>query len=377
MLRASPPLRSDRALKRRAGAASLIIVALLLSGCGAEAASTPRSPERRQGAKPAESNPRERFAELQRSVRDFESKAPDARIVAQALKALADTLQIAGESQASKLDNVRVLARNLGGSSDAERQSALFKDALSDALEVLLKQEPPGAQREEYEAAVAALGRTLEAVRRERPLLEQRERVREALRAAANASFLRRGLAAPFDASELTDVVNVQSVRVELDDARAEVLELGQLSWDRATAAAGRALSSLADALTAADCERRLRGTIGGVRFEAARLSDSGGVGLQQAAWIKTGLSNALDALDRLAPAQEGGYQASSVTADARKSVAAISEQQSFVFQRAGIQDAYRATLNALLLRLRLDACSQREMTQRAPLRESDGPDRE
>jgi hypothetical protein len=137
------------------------------------------------------------------------------------------------------------------------------------------------------------------------------------------------------------------SLEVEVAEARADVLRLGQTNWTDARAAAAQALASLADAVAAADGSGAQRERISIIRFQAERMRRTDAVALGQAEWIKIALTAALDALDAALPErrealirwQEG----------ARSALGSIRSGRSVTFQRAAVQDAFRTTVNVFV----------------------------
>ena len=124
-----------------------------------------------------------------------------------------------------------------------------------------------------------------------------------------------------------------------------DVSVLATARWGNARAAAARALSSLAQVIAIADRHSQCKRQISDMRLQIERLENTSALAFGQSQWIKSGLTAALDAFDRL-------YSAASAdvlewSAAARRAVAGINDKESLGFQRATIQDGFRATVDA------------------------------
>jgi hypothetical protein len=143
------------------------------------------------------------------------------------------------------------------------------------------------------------------------------------------------------------------SVELEVEKARAMVLELGRARWTSGRLAASQALSALADVLVAADASGGVVAQVRELRFQAERLSRTDTSSLGEAGWVKKALTAALHGLNRLGG--EERVASSKWGPAARAAVASIEERSSINLQRAAVQDAFRATIDAFAAELLAD----------------------
>jgi hypothetical protein len=189
----------------------------------------------------------------------------------------------------------------------------------------------------------------VEAIDGDGPLHEQQASIASAFRAATDTVFIASGGEAPFGEAEAgkPDTSGVASLEDAVDAARAEVLTLGQTDWMQTRQATARTLIALANVVAAADRREVLGHKVSDIRFQAERIRYADTLTFGRAAWIKAGLSAALDALEELRLMDD---QRLSVWARAaRRAVASIEERDSLSFQRAAVQDAFRATIDAFV----------------------------
>ena len=222
-----------------------------------------------------------------------------------------------------------------------------MKEGLTAALRALDQTGTVPNRQQEYYQALATLRKTTEALgAANASALERRTIVASAFRAATDALALAQGGEPPFAESENApqDAAPALSREAQLEEARAEVLKLGQTRWVNAPLAASRALQSLAD-LIAVQADPRLDKQIAVIHFNAQRLRRKDTNKFGSAGWIKEALSSTLDALDSVAAGLEN--QVSPFVQPARRAVAGIQERDSLSFQRAAVQDACRATVDA------------------------------
>jgi hypothetical protein len=143
----------------------------------------------------------------------------------------------------------------------------------------------------------------------------------------------------------------------QMRDHVGRLLELvGALARERDRAAAhnttAEALHTLADAIDVAPApfdRARVAGLAAGVRSEAARLARTDPISLNRADLAKAGLLAAARALAELATPSSGSALAELVT-NAHDAARAIDVNSPFVFERARIQDAFRAAADAFLV---------------------------
>ncbi|HSK02656.1 MAG TPA: hypothetical protein VK932_15500 [Kofleriaceae bacterium] len=122
--------------------------------------------------------------------------------------------------------------------------------------------------------------------------------------------------------------------------------------WGAARDAAAAALRAIADAVAVAPAavdRARVARLAGAVQAEAAQLADTDPTSLERADLTRAGLLAATAALEELAAPPEGSLLAR-LLAHARDAARAIDVHSPFVFERAQIQDAFRATADAYLV---------------------------
>jgi hypothetical protein len=144
------------------------------------------------------------------------------------------------------------------------------------------------------------------------------------------------------------------------DQLRERVVRLLELvaslarerDWATARDTAADALRALADAIDVAPAEldrARVAGLAEAVRSEAARLARTDETSLQRSDLARAGLLAAARALEELAAPAAGSILAR-LLANARDAASAIDVHSPFIFERARIQDAFRATADAYLV---------------------------
>jgi hypothetical protein len=319
-------------------------IVLVCSACGHDAlppAVAPQTPEQRPLAS---ARSLERLATSVGELEDATGSPPQ--------QALARVLQKVGDAMEplSHATNLRVqeVAQRLAGSPAASLSHAgLLKQALTLVLQSLITTPSPPGRETEYRSALRTLRASTQAIDDLVTLQNQQPKTLAAVHAAADAVFLARGGEAPFGEAERVaePPAPIGSFEVELERARDGVSKLAQTGLTRSTAAAGDALAALGDLVVSADRCKRLGPQASEIRFEAERLERADPTQFGQAGWIRSGLESALDALLRLGG--NAGDPASTWIRVARRAVTNIDEQTSISFQRAAIQDAFRATVDA------------------------------
>jgi len=302
----------------------------------------------------------------------------DPRASSAALSKLADSLSLLTGISVPALLRVRRAAESLGslsGATDgldnvpsAESVSVTGKRqpietvhaGLVAAQQTLMAQSGSG----KYESAVTALGDLVAAMPSERDLAARCQSAISAFHAACDAVFVGLNVEPPFRDTEPDVSVrrSFTSMAAGVEPARAAVVSLGNAKWPHARERAVEALRLFAAMLSAADCRELFASEISSLRFQAERLSQNDTLSFRYSRWIKQGLSDALDALDR---AQQAPPSAAATdkpgeptrttaaepwTRSARAAVANIASDQLFGLQRAPIQDGFRATLDALVI---------------------------
>ena len=228
----------------------------------------------------------------------------------------------------------------------------MVKEGLVIALRALVTATAPAGRQAEFQRAIGIFGKAVDVLNDDHPLLEERAITAAAFRAVTDAVFVSRDGEPPFGEANVGGPEDpsspTASLEEELKDARADVLMLGRTKWTNAPVASSRALSSLADVVVAAERSNganNLDSQISNVRFQSERLRRSDSLG-GQGGWVKMGLVNALDAFDAI---YVGCEQAFPWSRSARRAVAGIEERDSLTFQRAAVQDAFRATVGAFV----------------------------
>jgi hypothetical protein len=273
-------------------------------------------------------------------------------MLGRALRALADAIELLGELDGSAAAELRAAAGSIEGSPSSSGSSAsspaeAVEAGLRSVLQTLLVKKSPAGQEQGYHRTISALRRAVDRVRPELPVREQAASLGAALRAATDAVLIARAAEPAFGAGEAEALSPpaVGPIADELEQAREDVLALGATRWTGARRAAARALSSLADVIESADRSRAQRAKVSEGRFQAERLRSTDALVFGQAGWAKAGLRAALDALDALGIGGERFI--ADWTEPARQAVAGINEGDGFTFQRAAVQDGFRATLDA------------------------------
>ena len=132
-----------------------------------------------------------------------------------------------------------------------------------------------------------------------------------------------------------------------LEKASPAGRELAKSSGQDAAEKASIVLYSIADAIESIPgASNRVPAQLTEVRFEAKRLHRSDRLSFSLAHWIKEGLTAALAALESLIRQSD---PSAFWIAQARSSITAIDAKSGLTFQRAVVQDAVRATLDAFI----------------------------
>jgi hypothetical protein len=287
--------------------------------------------------------------ELETAVNAFLAAPGDpshARLVT-SLHALARAMRELAEARPAA-DSVDAGATRLQRSEAQSLEHAdTVREAMASSLRGLTQAKVPEDVTAAYEQQLAALGRAVQAIRPKQPLLEQRESVAAALRAASNAVFLASGLGPVYPGTPgQPQPAQPRSFAAQLADARQDVAALGRADWQKANQAAGQALFAFAGLLQTAPggaAERDRNAAV--LRLQARRLTQADQPGFGPPGWVKQGLQAALDGLLGLPAASQPALgpwlQA------ARGAVAAVDAEKPLTFQRAPVQDAFRTIVDA------------------------------
>jgi hypothetical protein len=319
-----------------------LLLAWAALACGAPPASqAPQdaAPRARPLRDPAESLER-----LETSVTEVESASVPlaGRQLADAVRALA--LSLEPLSHAGRLRMETLAGRMAGAPVRSLPQSGLLREALSVLLDTLVGVETTRSTDDRYRALLRRVAETREGLDELLLLDDQRPALAGALRAAANAVFLARGGEPPFDDAGPTtrEGTKLGPFAEQLAQARRDVALVARISLTGSRLASARALASLADMIEVADTQRQLTQQIGEVRFQATRLERGPETALGRAGWIRAGLQAAVDALRVVNAGRRSPW-----IDEAQRAVAGIDEKSASSFQRAAIQDALRATVDA------------------------------
>lgn len=335
---------------------AIAVAMIVLTNCAATRCppafitATRADSEHRHRARATKSRePLERLAE---SVEALDCDAPglDFQATSAVLANLADSLDLRTQVLDTRPQKIRDAARALASSDPHSPPLETLRDALASALSSLLAAPGPLERQQEYRVAVEVLSHSFDALRATDESAAGCESAIRALRAATDATFLALHGDPPFGEGETKreDPHPLSSMRDGLESASASVLALGQAKWRHAREPAARSLLSFAEMAAAGDCTGNAVKAVEHIRFEAERLTRSDALSFGQPGWIKSGLVAALDALDALeSPAQQ---RTPSITSAARRAVGSIDTHELLGFQRAAIQDAFRATLDAFAI---------------------------
>ncbi|MDQ3338326.1 MAG: hypothetical protein M4D80_24435 [Myxococcota bacterium] len=256
--------------------------------------------------------------------------------------ALAHALESAVVNETFAGDTVRELASKLGRSPATYGDDGkLVHEAFTSVLATLAASSSPSSTTVEYRRALSALASAVEALGDGKGLMDHADEI-VAFRSSTDAVYLLGGHGAPFHQAAETGAERaegLQSYEAEVGEARRDVAELARTSWPQAHIAAARALRSLADAVELIEpCGPSSDAAT--VRFEARRMRWTRGAGVLQTRSIETGLTVILDVLERVKT-----RASTPATEAARVALANVNPSGSLAFQRAAVQDAFRATM--------------------------------
>ena len=143
-------------------------------------------------------------------------------------------------------------------------------------------------------------------------------------------------------------------------EVRATVRKLASANYPDERSSVTKALTAFADCVAQApDKPDEVARLVGEVRRETKRIREASSVEPKLAGWIKSALIAVVDAIDAL-PVDRGDYDATWVT-PARRAAGAIEGDEALVFQRAPIQDAFRAAADAMVVAARATVTAGRK----------------
>lgn len=199
--------------------------------------------------------------------------------------------------------------------------------------------------------AYAAAHRSLSRVSGTDPLRFQLDKIAAVMRSLANLEAFTRGFDAVFiPVYELADV-GYRAADLEQRVSRANEL-VAALGAERHTGLAGakaaNALDGIADALEVSRLDLSQgdwRELVSAIRYQAVQLARESSISLDRVDRIKAGLLAALPGLRNLARSH---HATPALVEAAESAVHRIDEVTAFVFQRALIQEAFRAVVDSL-----------------------------
>jgi hypothetical protein len=190
---------------------------------------------------------------------------------------------------------------------------------------------------------MASLGERVEALSDQKPLTEQVAAVASALRALVDAVFLTVGHSAPF--APESDTSPQLSDAALMKGLRSEVLALASAELGNVRERAANALFALAELVAALDDSIEAAATTTEIRFQARRIQRDQDTPFARSDWIESALLASLGTLERMKSCDRGATD--TWIARARRSVSALPDRGSVVFDHARIQDAFRSTIDA------------------------------
>ena len=292
---------------------------------------------------------------------------PDHYRVVRTLRDVSAAFEALEPERASGDDPWRTAAESIDASeANSSDRADPLRTALVAARERLGTRASPGNSTPALDAALAELDRRIGELEASRPLLEQKPAVSGSFRALTDALFVAAGREAPF----ANRAPAPRSVAQTLEDARADVLALGQAGLGNIRERTSRAMHSMAELVEAVEAQARRGGAsprAGAMRAEAERLEHDSSGPFARTGWVTRGLVAALDALDELDVCRES--RVASWTQAARRASLELPERGALPFQHAAMQDAFRSTLDAFGIAL-LD----REACQNSRRRSVDVP---
>jgi hypothetical protein len=296
------------------------------------------------GTTPSASPMPPKLQRLVRSVRALEDSAEDPahHRLTRSLRDAADALDELEPDRTRGDSALRTAAARIEASGV---NSPNHGDELRTALVAAgdrLRAHDTGAQRAKVlDAALDELERRVGTLSASRPLLEQRRAVSGSFQALADAVFLAAGHDAPFADRALEP----RSAADVMEQARADVLTLGQADLSNVRALTSRAMYSMAELVEAVAGRGLVARQITEIRAEARRLEHDSSGPFARTGWVERGLQTALGALDELemcSASLVAGW-----TDAARRAAATLPERGALPFQHAAMQDAFRATVDA------------------------------
>jgi hypothetical protein len=307
----------------------------------------------------------DRLTSSVRALADGEDDPGHHRVV-RALRDAADALDSLGLASAGTVDPLRAAAGRIETSgTDSLAHAEQLRASLSAAEDRLRTPEPRAERSPAFELALRELEQSTEMIDASVPLLEQRPAVSRAFRALTDAMFLAAQRDAPFGGR----APESRSIAEKLEQARADVLAVGSAGLSDIRQLVSRAMHSLADLVAALGSRGETARRSAEVRAEARRLARDSGEPFARAGWVAAGLRAALAAVDDVQ--SEPSSVVESWTGMAQRSADRLPERGALPFEHAAIQDAMRATVDAIgVALLRREVCpsaANHPATVRAP----------
>ena len=285
---------------------------------------------------------------------------PSPGTVAEAFRALAAALELVSGTASPSIRALRAAADRVAAAPpDAAVATEKTIEGLEAFMEALTTASAPPDRPEQFRAAVNSLSAAVEEIDRGRSLVAEGRPVVRALAAAADAVLLAGGQPARYGSAQPSmPAGSRRAFRECFPQVRSRVRALAAAKYPREREAAARALAALADCLAAAPGKTEaVEKSIGEIRFETARIRAAPALAPRETLWIRGALLAALAALDGLATGD--GASSSTWVAAGRRATEAIDGESGLVFQRAPVQDAFRAVVDALAAAARTEGSSQ------------------
>jgi hypothetical protein len=282
------------------------------------------------------------------AVESIDAGSPGAAArIARAFDALADALAALPETGGLATELRSVRARLSGKHLEESEVAAITRDGLSLALRALAHLTPPTSRQDDVRASIAVLGHSLRTLDRAPSLPAEADSIERAFGAAADA-VLELGDERPLFGSTRSKLPagSVDSFAAAVTRARRAIDAVPGAVYPRERPTLAAALDALADCLAAApDKSEDVDAAIETIRYSATRIRSGRWVELHEAHWVKQALDAGLEAFGKLPLAR--GEELAAWLDSARRSSSLIEPYSGLAFQRARVQDALRATIDA------------------------------
>lgn len=337
----------------RDGTIGAVALCTLLLACGTSSGPPADQPPGGNASQPAgarmSDTERRLFAAVQQ-LQNAGSVGRRSRTIA-ALRALDPALRDLPRSWES---HARIAAATRNDIVDPAQWQALLEDCLEQVLQTLLEASPPRSMVVDYWRALDALSSAFAGLAD--PASAARESlVVDSLRAATDALFILRGGRPPFDAGGTPGDEPAATIAASMRAARDALRDLRAQNAASARTAAARALGALADVLSTWSRSTGATATpfVARMRLQSTRLRRLDRLAMDESRWTKAGLDAALDGLASMTHGRSGAgvpLPLATWIEESRLAVASVDDRQTFPFQRAAIQDAFRMVATAFAI---------------------------